>query len=208
MAFITRFFARLVSTFSLAILVIFLIASAPARAGGIDPQKAVAVFSNDRIEIAARFQVNLTPALELALQNGLSLPFKFEFQLTRPRLRAWALQLSDWFEPAASLTQRLSYQPLTRQYRVLTGGVSHISRSFNSLNEALAAVGVIGSWQVLPDSSLAHDSENFAGRLRLRLDLSQLPKPYQLAALGNSDWHLDSPWADLSVHDLSEAAQP
>lgn len=202
MVFITRFSAKLASLMRLAAFAAFLLAAPLGHASGIEPQKAVAQFADSRIEISSRFSITLSPALEQALQNGLALPFQFEFQLTRPRMYAWARQLSDWFGPTATMTQRLSYHSLTRQYRVSSGG---LSRSFGSLNEALSALGIVSGWQVLPDSSIAHDSKEFAGRVRLKLDLSQLPKPYQLAAIGQPEWHLDSPWIELAVASAQEA---
>ena len=30
--------------------------------------------------------------------------------------------------------------------------------------------------------------------LRMRLDINQLPRPFQIAALGNKDWNLASDW--------------
>ncbi|MDR3411589.1 MAG: DUF4390 domain-containing protein [Formivibrio sp.] len=186
-------------------LAAFLLAAAQGHASGIEPQKAVAVFSDSHIEISSRFNITLSPALEQALQSGWALPFQFEFQLTRPRIYAWAYQISDWFGPTETFTQRLSYQSLTHQYRVNSGG---LSRNFSSLNEALSALGIISGWRVLIDSNVVHDGKDFAGRVRLKLDLSQLPKPYQLAAIGQPEWHLDSPWIDLTVASESEAVQP
>ncbi len=205
MVFITRFSAKLARLIRLAVLAVFLLASPLGHASGIDPQKAIALFTDNRIEISSRFSITLSPTLEQALQNGLALPFQLEFQLTRPRMHAWARQISDWFGPTATMTHRLSYQSLTRQYRVNSGG---ISRSFSSLSEALSVLGIVSGWQVLPDSSIAHDSKEFAGRVRLKLDLSLLPKPYQLAAIGQPEWHLDSPWIELAVTSAQEAAQP
>lgn len=204
MAFITRYFANLLKFARLATLAFVLITAAPCLASGIDSQKAVATFTDNRIEISSRFRIQLSPILEQSLQNGLVLPFQLEFQLTKPRLQAWMRQLSDWFTPTETLTLRLGYQALTRQYRVSSGG---LSRTFNSLTDALTAVGIVSGWQVLADSSLAQDPHDFAGRIRLRLDLSQLPKPYQLAAIGQQDWHIGSAWIDLSVV-TAEGAQP
>lgn len=204
MVFITRFSAKLASLVRLALLAAFLLAAPFGHAGGIEPQKAIAHFADNHIEISSRFSITLSSTLEHALQNGLTLPFQFEFQLTRPRMYAWAYKLSDWFGPAATVTQRLSYHVLTRQYRVNSGG---LSRNFSSLAEALSALGIISGWQVLSDSSVVHDSTEFAGRVRLKLDLSQLPKPYQLAAIGQSEWHLDSSWLELTVTTAQESPQ-
>ncbi len=196
MVFITRFFAKLSRGLRLATAAACLFVMANGFAAGIHPHKAGAQISESTISISARFNVSLTPSLEQALQNGLSLPFTYEFQLVRPRVYAWFRQLSGWFEPTATLTKRLSYHALTRQYRVSQDG---LSRSFATLPEALNALGIIGGWNALENNTVTRDPSDFSGRIRLRLDLSLLPKPYQLAALGQSDWRLESSWIDFTA---------
>jgi hypothetical protein len=36
--------------------------------------------------------------------------------------------------------------------------------------------------------------DTYEAALRLRLDVTQLPKPFQITALGNKDWSLASDW--------------
>lgn len=205
MVFITQFSAKLIKGLRHAVAAACLLAIANSVAAGIQPQKATAQISENTINISARFNVNLTPTLEQALQNGLSLPFTYEFQLVRPRVYAWIRQLSDWLDPSATLTKRLSYHALTRQYRVSQNG---LSRNFPTLPEALAALGIIGGWSALDSSAVARKPDDFVGRIRLRLDLSLLPKPYQLAALGQADWRLESAWIDFSASRSKDDLQP
>lgn len=205
MDFITRFSEKLLSLVCPAALAALLLVAPFGHAGSIEPQKAVAQFIENRIEISSRFSITLSPLLEQALQNGLTLPFEFEFILTRPRLYAWAYQISSGFASTETTTQRLAYQALTKQYRVSYGG---LTRYFSSLNEALSALGIISGWHILPDSNIAHDYTSFAGKIRLRLDLSQLPKPYQMTAIGQPEWHLDSPWIALSAEQAAETTLP
>jgi hypothetical protein len=165
-------------------------------AGDIKVQKAEASFGDNRIEIAARFDVVLSNDLQEALKNGLSLTFVYEFQLTRPRIYSWYKQLSDGFGPNSMLSYQLSYHALTRQYRLHIGS---FYRSFQSINEALAALGIVRNWGVLNDSNIARDhNSDFAGKVRLKLDRSRLPKTYQLTAFGHDEWQLESPWIDLA----------
>ncbi|MFC7419770.1 DUF4390 domain-containing protein [Iodobacter arcticus] len=167
-----------------------------ADAGDIKAQKAEASFGDNRIEIAAKFDVSLSNDLQEALKNGLSLTFVYEFQLTRPRIYSWYRQVSDGFGPNAMLSYQLSYHALTRQYRLHIGS---FYRNFQSVNDALAALGIVRNWGVLNDSSLARDrNTDFAGKVRLKLDRSRLPKTYQLTAFGHEEWQLESPWVELS----------
>ncbi|CAM3755709.1 DUF4390 domain-containing protein [Polynucleobacter antarcticus] len=136
----------------------------------------------------ATFQIELTPGLEDALQKGLVLHFQTEFEVTRSR---WY-----WFDERPALTvrnTRLSYQPLTQQYRIASEGFSF---SAKTIFEALQAVGTIGGWRVV-DSSQLDPSKSYNAALRLTLDLSKLPKPFQVNALNNREWNLSSDWARL-----------
>jgi len=42
--------------------------------------------------------------------------------------------------------------------------------------------------------------EPYQAALRLRLDLNQLPRPFQISALGNKDWSLNSDWKIWQVN--------
>ncbi len=190
MVFITHFFQN--RNWRQLIAAVLLLCAMSAYAGSIKTIKSEVEFNGTRIELAARYAVTLSPEIETALKNGLSLPFTYDFKLTRPHFYAWYRSVADSFNPTASITYRLSYQPLTRQYRLNTGG---LSRSFNTAEEALLALTIIRSWTVLEGSNIA--PEDFAGKIRFRLDHSQLPKSYQLTALGDESWVLDSGWQEL-----------
>jgi hypothetical protein len=133
----------------------------------------------------AAFQIELSPGLEDAVQKGVVLYFQTEFELTRSR---WY-----WFEEKSAFAQRqtrLSYQPLTQQYRISSEGFTF---SAKTISEALQAVGTIGGWRVIDNSQL-DASKSYSAGLRMTLDLSKLPKPFQVNALNNRDWNVSSDW--------------
>ena len=133
----------------------------------------------------AAFQIELSPGLEDAVQKGVVLYFQTEFELTRSR---WY-----WFEEKLASTQRqtrLSYQPLTQQYRIASEGFSF---SAKTISEALQAIGSIGGWRVI-DNSHIDPAKSYIAGLRMTLDLSKLPKPFQVNALNNRDWNVSSDW--------------
>jgi hypothetical protein len=106
--------------------------------------------------------------------------------MTRPR----------WYwldEKIASQTRtyRLSYHALTRQYR-LSAGALH--QSYDTLSDALRVLARVRNWVVVERGGDAKPGETYAAALRMRLDLQQLPRPFQIAALGNRDWNLASDW--------------
>jgi hypothetical protein len=157
----------------------------PARAGEIGVQNTLLSTTEDGgYVLSADFEVDFNPRLEEAVTRGVVLFFVLEFELERPR----------WYwrnEKIASRTQtwRLDYHTLTRQYRLSTGA---LHQSFPSLERALQMLSRISRWQVV-DTPLTPGEEYQAG-LRFSLDISQLPKPFQVSALTNRDWNLDSGW--------------
>jgi hypothetical protein len=135
--------------------------------------------------LSATFQIELSPGLEDAVQKGVVLYFQTEFDLMRSR---WY-----WFDEKSALVQRqtrLSYQPLTQQYRIASEGFTF---SAKSMSEALQAVGSIGGWRVIEGSQL-DPSKSYTASMRMSLDLSKLPKPFQVNALNNRDWNVSSDW--------------
>jgi len=133
----------------------------------------------------ATFQIELSPGLEDAVQKGVVLYFQTEFDLTRSR---WY-----WFDEKSALVQRqirLSYQPLTQQYRIASEGFTF---SAKTISEALQAVGSIGGWRVIDNAQL-DPGRSYTAALRMSLDLGKLPKPFQVNALNNRDWNVSSDW--------------
>jgi hypothetical protein len=133
----------------------------------------------------ADFVVTLTPRLEDALHKGVALYFTTEFECTRPR----------WYwldERIASVSRptRLSFHALTRTYRLSTGT---LHQSFPTLSEALHVLGRIRHWIVLGNDELRPETI-YQAAVRMRLDVSQLPKPFQVSALANREWTLASEW--------------
>jgi hypothetical protein len=133
----------------------------------------------------ARFDFDLNTSLEDAVNKGVPLYFTTDFNLSRPR---WY-----WFdeEPVnVSQSIRLSFQPLTREYRVSTGG---LQLGFSSLGEALAVIKHVTSWHVI-DRNQVKPGETYNASVRMQLDIALMPKPFQIDAVNNRDWNLASDW--------------
>lgn len=134
----------------------------------------------------AAFQIELSPGLEDAVQKGVVLYFQTEFELSRSR---WY-----WFDERPVLAQRqtrLSYQPLTKQYRIASGSFTFTAQT---IAEALQVVGSVGGWRVI-DALSVDAGKTYSAALRMVLDLSKLPKPFQVNALNNRDWSVSSDWS-------------
>lgn len=162
---------------------------ASVRAEGAELNELRVLQTDEAVLIDALFAIELNSRLEDTIARGIPLYFVVEVELYRPR---WY-----WFDEKAasrSRSYRVAYNTLTRQYRVSTGGL-HVS--YTTLEEALASVGRVYNWHIADKTQLATGSQ-YVGEVRLRLDLSQLPKPFQVDALNSRDWTLASDWKRFS----------
>jgi hypothetical protein len=172
----------------LRLLVLLLSAAllaAPAAADTIEVLDANLESVDDTYALNAHFDFDLSPRLEEAINKGLPLYFVIEFELTRPR---WY-----WFdEKTMTQTQtiRISYHALTRQYRISTG---RLYQGFATLGEAVSILKSVRNWVVLQKAQVQRGQKYQAG-VRMRLDVTQLPKPFQVNALTNREWTLASDW--------------
>jgi hypothetical protein len=174
-----------IKQFTLCVLIALSLFSVAASAEGIRLKTAdLERVDNDWL-LNAAFKIELTPGLEDAVQKGIVLYFQTEFELTRSR---WY-----WFDEKSAFVQRstrLSYQPMTQQYRIASEGLTF---SANTIFEALQAVGSIGGWRVI-DGGQIDSGKSYSAALRMSLDLGKLPKPFQVNALNNRDWNVTSNW--------------
>lgn len=167
-----------------------------AQAEGIEVYKAEARYSDDTYQLSADFAINLNFVVTQALTRGVALYFISEFTLTRPR---WY-----WFDEEAGISEqvtKLSYNSLTRQYRLTYGS---LYQNFPNLEDALKVISHQSAAPIA--ASLLRQDEGYMAMLlpskdvdyiaatRLRLDVTQLPKPLQVNALAGHDWSLDSGW--------------
>ncbi|MCC7006609.1 MAG: DUF4390 domain-containing protein [Ottowia sp.] len=135
--------------------------------------------------LRARFNFDFPNTLEDAINKGIALYFTTEFTLSR---RRWY-----WFDErpvSLSRTTRIIYHPLLRKYAVSTGG---LQLRFDTLAEALSMVKSIRSWHVADRNQLKPE-ETYTAAVRLYLDVSQMPKPFQVHAVNAREWTFESGW--------------
>ncbi|MEO8937001.1 MAG: DUF4390 domain-containing protein [Burkholderiaceae bacterium] len=158
---------------------------AQASLDRIEVNQAVFESRDDGYYFSGDFELELKPRIAEALDRGLTLYFVVEVELTRSR---WY-----WFDEKtvnATLNYRLSYHALTRQYRVSTG---NLQLGLATLPEALGVIAHVRDWKVA-ERSILRPGETYATAVRMRLDTTQLPKPFQINAITNRDWTLESDW--------------
>jgi uncharacterized protein DUF4390 len=156
-----------------------------ARAGDIPVASASLAIEGDEVLLSAEFEVELTPALEQALDKGVPLYFTIDFDLRKPRFLWLTDKVAAW-----SITYRVSYSALTRQYRVSSGP---LGQTFESLGDVERFIGHVAARPVAATSDVAKGTQ-YEAAVRMKLDVNQLPKPFQVNALASRDWQLSSDW--------------
>ena len=156
-----------------------------ACADGVVVKSADLRAEEDGYFLNAEFELSINPTLDEALQKGVPLHFLLEFELVRPR---WY-----WLDEkviSATTQYRVSYNALTHQYRVASGLLGH---SFSSLDEVERFLSRVTSREVARRDQVTKGTR-YEAALRLRLDVDQLPKPFQVSALASREWTLQSDW--------------
>lgn len=164
----------------------------PARAAepGLNVRSAEVSLATDGWYLDAAFQVVLGDVLEDALTKGVALNFVTEFSL---EIERWYL----WDKTVAEFEQRyrLTYNTLTRQYRLAAGA---LTQNVDTLAEALILLGQVKSRFIAARDDL-EPGRVYAAQLRMRLDTTALPKPFQLNAIASKGWNLASDWHRWTV---------
>ena len=130
---------------------------------------------------------DLSTVAKEALNNGVPLTIQMQMQVLRTR--EWL-----WDETIADIQQRyrLEYHALARQYLVTNLNNGELN-SFPSRESAIEFLGRVRDFPLL-DNSLLKPGDNYYGRLRVRLDIEDLPAPLRPIAYLSTDWRLTSAW--------------
>jgi hypothetical protein len=148
--------------------------------------------ADDGVYLTAQVQFELPPLVEEVLDKGIAVYFVAEAELYRERWYWTDLKVAQ-----ASRYMRLAYQPLSRRWRLNVSpvpitnagfGVS-LNQNFETLADALDGVRRVGRMR-LGDVSEIGDEPTHPVMFRFRLDTSQLPRPFQIGAFGQSDWNI------------------
>lgn len=148
----------------------------------------------EAILLSAVVNFDLPSAVEEALVKGVPMFFVAELELYRER---W--YWSNKKVLSAQRHMRLAYQPLTRRWRlhVASGALSaaglgvSLNQSFETLSDAVAAMQRLSRWRVADVADLDLEQGHQA-EFHFKLDLSQLPRPFQIGSLGQSDWNVSA----------------
>ena len=178
-------FRRRVLALGAALAVATVLPAARALADTIPVKSAELRVEEGEVLLNAEFDLSLNPTLEEALNRGIPLYFVLEVEVARPR---WY-----WLDEkllSTSTTWRVSYAPLSRQYRVSSG---LMVLALDSLEEVERLISRVTSRPVARVSDFQR-GVRYDAATRLRLDVNQLPKPFQVDALASREWQLASDW--------------
>lgn len=168
---------------------------------GLAQAQSAADVSQFRVEVideevvaSSSIVFDLPQAVEDALLKGVPLFFVTEADIVRER---WY-----WYDKQVTSVRRhtrLAYQPLTRRWRLnVTAGAAReggvglaLNQSFDTLEQALTTVKRVSYWPVANLSELA-SGVKYKVEFRFKLDVSQLPLPFQIGTLGQTDWDLSA----------------
>ncbi len=149
--------------------------------------------TDEGLLLSAGLRFELPDVVEDALRKGIPMYFITEAEVLRER---W--YWSDKSVAHAWRYLRLSYQPLTRRWRLNTSSTPFtnaglgmaLGQNFEDYEEALAAMQRLARWKIA-EAADVDDDARYVVQLRFRVDLSQLPRPFQISAAGpRSGWNL------------------
>jgi len=181
--------------------------AAATLAASIVPRQASINAGDDNYTLAAEFDIDLGQRLEDAVMHGIPLYFELEVVLERER-KYWVNE----HIVTRTLNYRLSYSSLTRQYRLAhvaaDASVGSLYQTFGSLADALRAMAHLKNLPLI-ESRAMRPGEIYQASLRLSLDRSQLPKPFQLDAMTDADWDVTAKsrhWEFVAAEPAAKAA--
>lgn len=170
--------------------VLLVCAAVAARAENAEVTQIRFDRNEEGLLLSANITFELPAVVEDALAKGIPMFFVVESVLLRDR---WY-----WYDKPVARTDRhmrLSFQPLTRRWRLVTSnapignsGVA-LGQTFDTREEALAAIQRISHWKIAEATDIDPDAR-YNLDFRFRLDVSQLPRPFQIGAVGHSDWSI------------------
>jgi len=145
------------------------------------------------VYLSAEWQFEMSSAIEDALAKGITLYFVTEVDVRQERWYFYNQRVSR-----AERHVRLFYQPLTRRWRVnvspqpfMVNGLGVVfGQSYDNLEDAMGAVRRITPWRIVNLNDISLDAKPSIS-INFKLDLTQLPRPMQIGAVGHSDWNIE-----------------
>jgi hypothetical protein len=142
------------------------------------------------VQLSAQMSFELPPLVDDALHRGVPLLFSAEATLSQDRWYWW-----DKVVVRSMRYWRLSYQPLTRRYRVqvsnqpIENAGLGVGQHYDELSEALASFQRISAWNLgvdVPDTDAKYRLD-----YRFKLEANPLLRPW-LSGASDGEWGLSA----------------
>lgn len=148
--------------------------------------------AGDAVLLSTTVSFELSSVVEDALLKGVPLIFVAEVDILRER---WY-----WTNKTVASAQRhmrLAYQPLTRRWRLNVSSTPFaqaglgmtLTQNFDSLGDALTAMQRLSRWRIADAADIDPEKSHLL-EFRFHLDLTQLPRPFQIGTMGQTDWNV------------------
>lgn len=144
--------------------------------------------TDEGVLLSATVRFDLPQVVEDALAKGIPMYFVAEATIYRDR---WY-----WYDKRvayAARHMRLAFQPLTRRWRLQVSptpiGNSGLvlGQSFETREEAISAIQRVSRWRIADAGDIDPEAQHNID-FRFHLDVSQLPRPFQIGAVGQAEW--------------------
>ena len=167
------------------------LALANALDGVLEVSSAYVDFDHGVIQLYARVQYPLNPAISEALQDGVTLSFDVEAKVDRVRHLWFNANVVD-----LTLRRELAYHVVTDRF-VVRDVSSGDQKSFDTLKEALAYLGKVEGWPILVEPQL--DGGRYIISVRAGVRRGKLPASLRALLFWTDDWQRVSKWYSWSL---------
>jgi hypothetical protein len=174
----------------LACCLLAVASSVTAQAPATEITQLRVVRAEEGLLLSAHVTFELPAVIDDALDKGIPMFFVAEATLFRDRWYWYDKQIAS-----VARHMRLSYQPLTRRWRLVVSSTPignsglALGQTFETREDAMAAVQRISNWKIAEAGDVDPEAR-YNVDFRFRLDLSQLPRPFQIGAVGHADWNI------------------
>lgn len=177
----------------LASLLLIFSCATIAQAGGFAIEKASASFDQTALSVSARFDLNLSNAIDEALQNGVSINLMTTLNLFAKRKYIWDEHIAQW-----AFTHQISYHSLTRRY-ILSSPQSNEDFSYSSLDDLLEQIETFSFQSDILGDTMPQSESGYVLQLRIALDKAALPNPLRIMTYISPAWKAKSKVYEWSV---------
>ena len=172
-----------------------LAASLSSASAQFDVKEGAPTLVDRVIHVNTQFDLTLNPKIEEALSKGIPIDIVIDIKLLRKRWWWRDVLITDW-----TLTRRLQFHALSRQYLVTSPQEERATESFSSLAQALDWLGDVRDLRIplTAKKELLPDARHLVS-LRARLDIEALPVIMRPLAYATPSWRLNTGWREWPV---------